>query len=127
MNGNTTHSRETGDTRERLAAGWLQQQGLELLRRNYACRLGEIDLIMRDQDTLVFVEVRYRRSHIHGSPLETVTWQKQRKLWRCARHYLMQAGLHEAVACRFDVVGISGANKAKPPEIEWVRNAFSLN
>jgi putative endonuclease len=126
MTGNTPHPRETGDTRERLAARWLQQQGLELLRRNYACRLGEIDLIMRDNDTLVFVEVRYRRNHSHGSPLETVTWRKQRKLWRCARHYLMQAGLHDAVACRFDVVGISSTDIADSPLVEWVRNAFSM-
>lgn len=126
MDRNTPLPRETGDSHEHYAGRWLQQQGLQLLIRNYCCRLGEIDLIMRDHDTLVFVEVRYRRTHTHGSPLETVTWHKQRKLWRCARHYLMKAGLHDAVACRFDVVGISGSGKSAPPAIEWVKDAFSL-
>ncbi len=113
-------NRHRGMTMERYAACYLKQQGLVPITSNYQCRTGEIDLIMRDQDTLVFVEVRYRRSAQHGTATETVTSYKQRRLIRCARHYLMQQRLHETMACRFDVVGIRADEG-----IEWIPNAFS--
>ncbi|MGM0633335.1 MAG: YraN family protein [Pseudomonadota bacterium] len=113
-------NRQRGMTMERYAACYLEQQGLLPITANYQCRVGEIDLIMRDQDTLVFVEVRYRRSEQHGTATETVTSYKQCRLIRCARHYLMQQRLHETMACRFDVVGIRADGS-----IEWIPNAFS--
>lgn len=97
----------------------LQGQGLQLLERNFRSRGGEIDLIMRQANTLVFVEVRYRQSCHYGSPLETVTAAKQRRLSTAAALYLQQRNLN--LPCRFDVVGISGAQQET---IEWIQDAF---
>lgn len=105
---------------ERQGARYLSTRGLRLLTTNYRCKAGEIDLIMRDGSTLVFIEVRFRRSGLRGSPVETVTLRKQRRLVRCARHYLMSCQLYDTVPCRFDVLGIEPGNR-----ITWVRNAFS--
>ena len=115
-----SNSRERGMAMERVAARHLMQQGLQAIACNYQCRAGEIDLIMREHDTLVFVEVRYRRSTRHGNAAETVTSRKQQRLIRCARHYLMRQGLHDTVPCRFDVLGITADG-----QIDWIRNAFS--
>jgi putative endonuclease len=108
---------------EELACGYLLQQGLRLLRRNYRCRRGEIDLILQDTDTLVFVEVRYRRQGRFGSAAESVDWHKQARLTACARHYLQARPQAARAACRFDVVAIDGPDHT----INWIRNAFSVN
>lgn len=92
---------------------------MRLLERNFRSRGGEIDLIMRQGETLVFIEVRYRRSRDYGSPLETVTQTKQRRLIAAASHYLQRRNLD--LPCRFDVVGISGSGQER---IEWIRDAF---
>ncbi|MEX1196654.1 MAG: YraN family protein [Pseudohongiellaceae bacterium] len=105
---------------EQQGGRYLSAHGLRMLGSNYHCRAGEIDLIMQDGDTLVFIEVRFRRSGLRGSPVETVTPAKQRKLIRCARHYLMSHRLQDAVPCRFDVLGIGPGNR-----MTWIRNAFS--
>lgn len=113
--------RRRGHDIESLTAQWLARQGLLLIERNYSVRAGEIDLIMRDDDFLVFVEVRFRARHHHGSALETITVSKQRRLVRAAHFYLQSRRL--SCACRFDAVGVSGT----PPdrlEFEWIRSAF---
>ncbi|MGB5260959.1 MAG: YraN family protein [Gammaproteobacteria bacterium] len=113
---------DRGRTAEELACRYLLQRGLVLLDRNYHCRRGEIDLILRDTDTLVFVEVRYRRQGRFGSAAESVDWHKQKRLTACARHYL-QARLPAARKdCRFDVVAIDGPDQT----IAWIRNAFAV-
>lgn len=121
--------RAQGLAHEQFAAHWLQQRGLILLRQNYFCRLGEIDLILRDVDTLVFVEVRYRARLSHGDPIESVGWRKQRKLWQCARHYLMRTGLYDKIPCRFDIIGISPdtvmSENGSGMHVEWIRDAFN--
>jgi len=99
----------------------LQRHGLKLLARNFRARGGEIDLIMQQARTLVFVEVRYRQSLKFGTPLETVTVSKQRRLIAAAAHYLQTRGVD--LPCRFDVVGISGADQER---IDWIRDAFQL-
>ena len=93
-----------------------------LVSRNYRCRRGEIDLVMRDARTLVFVEVRRRRSHWFGGGLESVDLRKQTRLAAAAEHYLAAHRVGDECPCRFDVVAIDG-----PPRrttIEWVRDAF---
>ena len=115
-------SQLTGLYFEKLALKHLKKHKLKLLRRNYHCRLGEIDLVMRDGDCLVFVEVRFRNNTDFGAGLDTVNPGKQRKLILTAQHYLIQAGLYENTPARFDVVSISRQN-AKP-ELVWIRNAF---
>ncbi len=111
-----------GKHAEELARQHLEQQGLRLLETNYRCKLGEIDLIMQDCKTLVFIEVRYRKSSTFGSAIESVTTSKQNRLVAAARHYLQNN--RSNAACRFDVVGITGQNTAK---IEWIKDAFGAN
>lgn len=110
---------DLGNAAEAKALSFLENKGLRLLQRNYRSRGGEIDLIMQQDETLVFIEVRYRKSALFGSAAESVTMAKQRKLINAASQFLQQKGLD--TPCRFDVVGISGRSQS---EIEWIRNAF---
>ncbi len=103
---------------ENLAASYLIERGLKLLVKNYHSRFGEIDLIMQDENTLVFVEVRLRTTQRFGNAGASITKQKQAKLIRTALHYLQQ---HGQVACRFDAVLM---NKADVDHLVWLRNAF---
>ena len=114
-------TRATGDRAETLAAEYLRRRKLILLTRNYLCKSGEIDLIMRDGDTLVFVEVRHRRSSSFGGALESIDGRKQAKLRRTAEHYL-QAGKSPDCPCRFDILCVNG--NLNNPEFEWITNAF---
>lgn len=106
---------------EDAAARYLQRAGLSIERRNYRCRRGEIDLIARDGDTLVFVEVRYRRDNRYGSASATVDTRKQSKLLATADSYLQQFKLE--CPCRFDVVAIEGDTQ----NIQWIRGAFGAH
>lgn len=111
--------RAIGERNERLAESFLRAQGLELIARNHRCRFGEIDLIMRDGATLVFVEVRYRRARDFGGAAASVDRYKQQRLIQTARHYLMT---HPTpLACRFDVVAIESGER-----IQWIKQAFTL-
>lgn len=111
--------RAQGEAHERRAEAYLRHQGLALVCRNYLCRLGEIDLIMHQGDTLVFVEVRYRKNQHFGGALASVTAAKQGKLRRTAAFYLQSRGLNEArQSCRFDLVACEGS------DIHWIQNAF---
>jgi putative endonuclease len=108
-----------GSDAERIAATYLQQQGLVLVEQNYRCRFGEIDLIMTEGHALVFIEVRMRASNAFGGAAASITATKQAKLLIAARHYL--SGLQREPACRFDAVLITGTQHYT---IEWIRNAF---
>lgn len=110
---------ERGRYFESLACQFLQQQGLQLLTQNFRCRLGEIDLIFRQGEQLIFVEVKYRQHDYFGGAAAAVTYQKQQKLTRTAHFYLQQQ--RSQAACRFDVIAISGD---EPYTIEWIKNAF---
>ena len=110
---------------ELWAANWLLKQGLKLLEQNYQIRGGELDLIMQDEKTLVFVEVRYRQHTQHGSAAETVDRHKQEKLLRAARHYLQQTGSINC-NCRFDVLCLF-QNRDGSVAYQWYKNAFGEN
>ena len=110
-----------GRAAEAAALVHLKRQGLKLVTRNYRTPYGEIDLIMQDAGTLVFVEVRFRRNPRFGSPAETVGAQKQHKLRASAEHYLQADGDCNR-PCRFDIVSVSGDPTA--PTIDWFTNAF---
>ncbi|RKZ89130.1 MAG: YraN family protein [Gammaproteobacteria bacterium] len=113
-----------GKQAEQLALTYLQQQGLSLVTRNFHSRRGEIDLIMMDKETLVFIEVRYRKSSKYGSALESVNHTKQSRIIHTAKIFLQQhSGNH--LECRFDVVAISPNNNTS--EVIWVKDAFQLN
>jgi putative endonuclease len=111
-----------GAQAERLAADHLERRGYRVIDRNYRYRGGELDLVARDGDTLVFVEVRARRSAAHGAPFETVGREKQRRVARTAEHWLVTHGLTRAFA-RFDVVSVL-LPEGGPPSVEIIVNAF---
>ena len=114
-----------GIAAEQLAATFLMQHGLKLITQNYHCRFGEIDLIMTDAKTLVFVEVKLRSSNQFGGAAASITPQKQQKMILTAQHYLQTQKLGD-VPCRFDVILMQSANLAATDlkHIEWIRNAF---
>jgi putative endonuclease len=107
-----------GQDAERQAEAFLESRGLSRVARNWRCRFGEIDLVMRDGATLVFVEVRLRSRSDFGGAAASVTAAKQKKLLAAARQYL--SSLRATPPCRFDVVALSGPGR----DPEWIRNAF---
>lgn len=108
-----------GGAKEDAALRYLEDRGLKLESRNYRCRQGEIDLIMRDGGCLAFVEVRYRKNARFGSAAESVTATKQRRIIVAAQHYLQRHPTR--LDCRFDVLAMTGAD-----DIQWLKNAFQL-
>jgi putative endonuclease len=116
----------SGKHAEDAACHYLQGQGLTLVERNYGCPRGEIDLIMRQADTTVFVEVRFRRTIRYGSGAESVDWRKQEKLRTTAAHYLQQHPKAAKGACRFDVVSLTANAAAETGHyhIDWISDAF---
>lgn len=107
-----------GEAAEALAATFIEGRGLRIIARNYRCRHGELDLIARDGEMLVFIEVRRRSGNAFGGAAASIDAAKREKLLKAARHYL--AGLPTALACRFDAVLLSG----EPPRIEWLCNVI---
>lgn len=114
---------QRGRAAEDLAAAHLTAQGLHILTRNYRVAGGEIDLVARHGNELVFVEVRSRRSAAFGSAAESVTLAKRRRLLLAAQHYLANLGQRTPPPCRFDIVSITGAVDAG--HLDWLRNAFT--
>ena len=112
------NKRSTGSRYEQKAAAYLESKGLRILSANYRKKTGEIDLVARDQDVLVFVEVKQRKNASFGDPAEAVDFRKQSRIRRTAQWYLMEKGLPEQTACRFDVVSIC------QEETRWIRDAF---
>lgn len=106
-----------GREAENTAFDYLRKHGLTEIARNYRCRFGEIDLIMRDVETVVFVEVRQRSSNFFGGALGSIDARKKKKLLSAARHYMAAKG--NIPDCRFDAVLLNGDNR-----IEWIRDAF---
>lgn len=117
------NNRKTGAGYEKMAGAYLETLGYKIVTYNYRCRMGEIDLIARDGEYLVFVEVKYRTTAVSGYPAEAVDARKQQIIGKCAMHFLMKQGTCD-VSCRFDVVAISGA--AGQEEITLYKDAFTL-
>lgn len=113
-------TREQGLFAESLVLKHLQKQGLNLICRNYLTKVGEIDLIFWEGEVLVFVEVRAREHFDDIHPFETVTKDKQGRIIRTAKHYLMSHELYDACECRFDVVAVN----LTTAEIDWAKAAF---
>lgn len=109
---------------EELALATLLANGLQLITRNYRCKLGELDLVMLDGNTLVLVEVRTRARSDYGGAAASVDWAKQRRLVRAAEHFLMKRAELRRYPARFDVVAITtGSPEAK---VDWIKSAFTL-
>lgn len=113
-----------GDRAEQYAFRFLIDQGLRPVARNFRTRGGEIDLIMLDQECLVFVEVRYRRSTHFTEPGLTVDHHKQRKIIRTAALFAARKHAYANHVMRFDVVAVEGAD---PPNLKWIKDAFRPN
>jgi len=120
MDQKSTNSIIKGKAAENIACDYLQKKGLTLITRNYHCRQGEIDIIMDDKGTTVFIEVRYRKNASFGDAKESITLQKQNKIRTTALHYLHSS--QENSNARFDVIAITGEHNQQ--KFEWVKNAF---
>jgi putative endonuclease len=119
------HRKAIGQLGEELALQLLKSHGLKIIARNYRCKMGELDLVMLDGNTLVLVEVRTRARGDYGGPAASVDWAKQRRLVRAAEHLLMKRAELRRYPARFDVVAITtgGASEAK---VDWIKSAFTL-
>jgi putative endonuclease len=112
------NTRQTGAAYEAKAARWLEAQGVKIIAKNFRNRYGEIDLVVRHQGYLVFVEVKYRRTTAAGYPSEAVTPAKQKNICKVADYYRVRYGIAAAQPVRYDVIAIVGE------EITWYQNAF---
>jgi len=108
---------------EQYAREYLILQGLKWIESNYHSRMGEIDLIMRDKESLVFVEVRSRASAAFGGAISSITNSKKQKLLKTASLYLVAKKLYDKEIVRFDVLSLEGT----PPKINWIKNAFGVD
>jgi putative endonuclease len=115
-------SQHIGRLAEKQAYLYLEARGLKLITRNYRCLSGEIDLIMRDANEVVFVEVRTRKNPDYASAIESIDYRKQKKIIRAATHFLSHKKWLDKVNCRFDVIGIS--YRLTKANIEWIKDAF---
>lgn len=112
-----------GDQGEDRTVRFLETAGYEIVERNYRCRGGEIDIVARERDDLVFVEVKSRRNTISGYPSEAVDPRKQRKLITAGRQYLIDRDLGE-ISCRFDIAEVY-FTAGEPVKIELIKGAFA--
>ncbi len=119
---NKTTGKKLGKEGEELAVSFLKKRGYQILEKNYRCRLGEIDIVAKDKEKIVFVEVKTRSSLTFGLPQEAVNYSKQLRLTRLALAYLSHHKLKD-ISCRFDVVCILTESK-KPKKIHLITNAF---
>ena len=108
--------RKTGTAYEIIAADYLKQQGVHILKMNYRTLLGEIDIIARAKEILIFIEVKYRKNASYGYPWEAISIQKQKKICQVARQYIYSIRWNKQV--RFDVISICGN------EVLWFQDAF---
>ena len=114
-----------GAAAESLACRYLEGRGLRLLLRNFRCRYGELDLVMRDGAVLVVIEVRSRRRTNVTTPAATVTPAKQRRIVGATRYLLVRFRQYAALPVRFDVVEVRGEIAA--PDLRWYRAAFTAD
>src|SRR5690606_12891759 len=117
--------KEIGDFGESLAGRILEQKGYVILERNFQTRYGEVDLVAKEGEVLVFVEVKARRSHNYGSGAEAVTRTKQQRLIRAALHYMFRRGCQNR-PCRFDLLELELDKEGKPRSYRLLKNAFVL-
>ncbi len=119
-----TEKKELGKKGEDLAVRFLKKRGYQIIQRNYTCKMGEMDVIAKEKDTLVFVEVKTRTSATFGPPQLSVHFSKQNQLSKVALHFLKEKNLND-IRARFDVVAILLGPKGE--EIELIRDAFDLS
>lgn len=111
----------TGRRAEESAARFLTDHGLELIAKNFRCKRGELDLVLRDRDVLVVAEVRFRKHHTHGRPAETIDRAKQARIVDATEFFLAAHPQYRDAPVRFDVIGMS------PDGIDWIKAAFDAD
>ncbi len=116
-------NQQVGQFAEDKALDYLSKQGLQLVRRNYNCSLGEIDLIMQDKDSLVFIEVRSRSNPRFGGGIVSITYAKKQKILKAALHYLSNNSFQDQFPLRFDVVSLDGPSG----QMTWLKDAFGAD
>ena len=112
-----------GDHYENIAKVYLENEGLLIIQQNYHCRFGEIDLIMKDNSTICFIEVKYRETMSHGGAIHAISQSKQHKLIKAASFYIMENQNISNSSFRFDTITLQG-NSDGNPDINWIQNAF---
>lgn len=128
----TSPTQKVGLEAEEVAWQFLKRRGFKLLDRNYNTRRGELDMVVTKDDSLVFVEVRFRKRLDYGTGAESIDWRKQQKLIHTAEHYLQfrvrNPGRYQEI--RFDVLslgpGYEDGDGGEASNIEWIQNAFTL-
>lgn len=119
---NKLNLRSKGQHYEQMAAEFLRRHGLQLVDQNFLAKGGELDLVMRERNSIVFIEVKYRKNQNHGHAAETVTWRKQQRLIKAANWWMLKKGLNaDSTDFRFDVVAIHNDGH----HIEWIKNAIT--
>jgi len=113
------NNRNTGTQYEQHAASYLNGLGMDILAQNFRCHMGEIDIICKDKEYYVFVEVKYRSTNYRGYPEQAVGKKKQHTIYQVARYYLLTHGLKESTPCRFDVVSVYMGG-----DVIHIKNAF---
>lgn len=116
-------TQQKGRIAEKRALDYLKGEGLQLVLSNYACPLGEIDLIMRDKDYLVFIEVRSRTGRYFGDGAASVNYSKRKKIIKTSAYYLIKNRIQDKFPLRIDVVSIDGTSES----ITWLKNAFDVD
>lgn len=122
MTGWPSKNYQRGQWAEQTALDYLLEKNLKLLSRNFRSARGEIDLIMLDQETIVFIEVRYRLNNNYIHAIETIDGRKCARIIKTSQHYLQVNRWTSKNPCRFDVITVTGENNN--PEIVWIKNAF---
>ncbi len=113
-----------GARAEKQALQFLKRQGLRLLHANFACKVGEVDLVMLDQATLVFIEVRLRSTSRFGNAASTINRIKQQKIRKTADFYLQNHREHSHRICRFDAITIDNYDTNGQNSLKWIKSAF---
>ena len=116
-------TQETGRLAEDKALEYLIKAGLKFVARNYSCHTGEVDLIMRDKEFLVFIEVRSRKSERFGGGVGSITYAKRQKIIKTTSHYIIKHKVSDKYSTRFDVISIDGALGT----ISWIKDAFGTD
>lgn len=114
-----------GQKAEKAACIYLKKHGLKLIQANFSAPFGEIDLIMQEKDTLVFIEVRYRKNNHYGGAIASVNLKKQKKIIKTAQLFLIQYPQYQKKPKRFDIVGITP--KEEKQDFIWIKNAFLVS
>lgn len=116
-------NKEVGNFGESLSKKYLKEKGYLIIEENFSCPTGEIDIIALHDKYLCFIEVKTRYTHKFGSPLESITLSKQRKIIRTAQYFMCKKNLHKFF-CRFDALEIIFTDQTSFPKLNHIKNAF---